>query len=57
MRILNAWRNAEYVGSFYYIDGKYGFQYDSSVRALSEIGKANANAKPSNVLQGEQNGI
>ena len=32
MRILNAWRNAEYVGSFYYSDGKYGFQYDSSVK-------------------------
>lgn len=32
MRILNAWRNAEYIGSFYYIDGKYGFRYDSSVK-------------------------
>ena len=32
MRILNAWRNAEYVGSFYDSDGKYGFQYDSRVK-------------------------
>lgn len=38
-------------------EDKRDTSWDNVDEALSEIGKANANAKPSNVLQGEQNGI
>ena len=38
-------------------EDKRDTSWDNVDGALSEIGKANANAKPSNVLQGEQNGI
>lgn len=38
-------------------EDKRDTSWDNVDEVLSEIGKANANAKPSNVLQGEQNGI